>query len=80
MFSLGCEGRRMKVEVKDFSEATHWVAMNDENSDVNGVTVGKAYEIRRNEMEQEYYIIDDRGLASLIFLASNGKLIKRCND
>jgi hypothetical protein len=66
----------MNIRVENFEEATNWVATEDENNEYSGVTVGRAYALNWDNSSEEYYIIDDRGLKSLIFLAHNGDLIK----
>jgi hypothetical protein len=66
----------MNIRVENFEDATHWVATEDENNGYSRVTVGIAYALNWDNSNEEHYIIDDRGLKSLIFLAHNGDLIK----
>jgi hypothetical protein len=66
-------------KVTNLEEATHWIPERDENNLMSNVTVGQPYKIYFDQEEQEYFVIDNEGLRSLVFLAHNG-VIARLNN
>ncbi len=67
------------MKVSNLKEATHWIADEVTNNHMSSVTIGKPYKVYFDEEEQEYYIINDECLKSLIFLAHNGMIVCEIN-
>lgn len=59
----------------NITEAKRWIAYDDENNSFSSVTVGKSYDLHYDEVQQEPYIVDDKGVESLIFLIHHGEFI-----
>jgi hypothetical protein len=63
--------------VDNFEEATHWIPTYDENAEgYEAITLNKPYRLYYDKYEQEEVIIDNDGMASTVYLAHNGQLIK----
>lgn len=65
------------IKTDNIEEATHWTPTEDEGAywDWTHVTIGNEYELKYDDSEQEYYIVNDEGIMSLIFLCHNGEFV-----
>lgn len=61
--------------VQDIQDATHWLAKKDFNIPSASVVIGKRYQLY--EDEHDFYIIDEKGINSLIFLLHQGDYIRQ---
>ncbi|MGM7720624.1 hypothetical protein [uncultured Metabacillus sp.] len=59
----------------DITKASHWLAKVDENNHLSDVRVGVFYPLEYDQIEDEYFIVDDKGVASLIFLGHEGDYV-----
>lgn len=59
--------------ITDFDNATHWIPKQDSSIDgYSDVIIGKYYPIILDKEEDEYFIIDEKGIYSMIYLVHNG--------
>lgn len=66
----------MYTITEDFDKATHWLAEYDEDIiEYDGVIVGKLYPVSYDEQEEEYYVEDENGDLSMIWLMHEGKFV-----
>lgn len=60
----------------DIEKATHWKASKDEEvGDFAKVTPGICYPLYYDEVEMEYYLIDDEDVQSTVYLVHEGEFV-----
>lgn len=60
----------------DFDKATHWLAEKDDSVDhYNDVLIGKFYPVLYEQHEDEYYVVDEKGFQSMIYMVHEGKFV-----
>lgn len=74
--SVADKGKMGLILANDIKEATHWLAEEDKDApEYSNVIADSLYEIAYDEKEEEYYVIDEEGLRSMIYLAHKGMLV-----
>ncbi|MGG0667778.1 hypothetical protein ABE073_04530 [Lederbergia citrisecunda] len=69
------------IITKSIEEASHWLAEEDEDAiNYQGVKAGNLYSIEYDDTEQEYYIVDEMGSHSMIYLAHEGSFVTVVED
>lgn len=65
----------------EIEKATHWKPINDiHNINYKSITIGKMYEFVYLESEDEWIIVDDAGVKSLIYLCHDGELYEEVKE
>lgn len=61
--------------VRNVEDATHWLAYEDYCAGVSCVTPNRFYSVSYDQVEQEYYIIDNDGCRTFIDLCHRGDYV-----
>ena len=80
-YLIGVSTIKAYKKTEDFEAATHWEPTHDQNNiDWNDITFNKMYEFVYYEPEDEWVIVDDKGIYSLIYLCHSGELYEEVDE